>query len=366
MQKTTSLPAGIEKLKSGKGLRIRVFAHGRTVYSESIACNPNTKTSIKMAKARRDKLVQQLRLGIPLVKHVEPGRQLVQDAIQDYLAVLQVKDSTKEEYVHILEHVWLPAFKNFLLCQVGRMQIRRVLAGLDVSPKRMKNLLTPLRGVFALAEISPNPCDGIPIRRQQKVPVERYSPAERDKLLTWLRLENPSTASQYQHAYFSLLFATGLRPCGEPLALQWSDYDGEYLNISKQMTKRKLRPYTKTSVVRKVYVPSHVRPIINSLPSRFKKGYIFMTKGGKHYTNAGEFNRAWRAAHEALGIAYRDPYKCRHTRASELLSRGVDPARAAQQLGHSVQMFLSTYAVFIEEYADFDTNSLEGRSPSHD
>ena len=37
-------------------------------------------------------------------------------------------------------------------------------------------------------------------------------------------------------------------------------------------------------------------------------------------------------------------YTCRHTRAPQLLSQGVPPAKGAEQLGNSVQVFLNTYA----------------------
>ena len=68
--------------------------------------------------------------------------------------------------------------------------------------------------------------------------------------------------------------------------------------------------------------------------------------------------KEWKKAHEVTGIAYRIPYTCRHTRAAELLSAGVNPAAAAKQLGHTVEMFLRTYSEFIDEYSDtqmFDT-----------
>lgn len=75
--------------------------------------------------------------------------------------------------------------------------------------------------------------------------------------------------------YFALLFGCGLRPCGEPLALRWTDSDGEELEISKEITKRRIEPSTKTNVRRKVYVPQWVRPYLNNYYTRFDGGYIF-------------------------------------------------------------------------------------------
>ena len=82
-----------------------------------------------------------------------------------------------------------------------------------------------------------------------------------------------------------------------------------------------------------------------ALPAGFG-GYIFVNSLGAHYRDTDVFNDAWRAAHRRARI----PYTCRHTRAAELLSTGVDPADAAKQLGHTVEMFLRTYSEWIEEY----------------
>ncbi len=48
-------------------------------------------------------------------------------------------------------------------------------------------------------------------------------------------------------------------------------------------------------------------------------------------------------------LRYRTPYKCRHTRAAELLTKGVKPAWAAKQLGHTMKMFFERYASWIDD-----------------
>ena len=49
----------------------------------------------------------------------------------------------------------------------------------------------------------------------------------------------------------------------------------------------------------------------------------------------------------------------RHTRATELLSKGVNPAKAAKQLGHDKETFLKTYADYLPEYDGGDDSLLE-------
>ena len=61
----------------------------------------------------------------------------------------------------------------------------------------------------------------------------------------------------------------------------------------------------------------------------------------------------WRPILKGLGIRYRPPYNCRHTYATICLMSGLNPAFIAQQLGHSVQMLLSTYARWINSSNDW-------------
>ncbi|MFT5693492.1 MAG: integrase, partial [Oceanicoccus sp.] len=73
---------------------------------------------------------------------------------------------------------------------------------------------------------------------------------------------------------------------------------------------------------------------------------------GTPYLDTDVLNGKWKEAHKKARVPYRIPCTCRHTRASELLSIGIQPADAAKQLGHSVEMFLRTYARWIEEFSN--------------
>jgi integrase len=97
----------------------------------------------------------------------------------------------------------------------------------------------------------------------------------------------------------------------------------------------------------------------------FAGKFFFANEKGGHFRDTDTFNAAWRDAHNRKRIPYRDPYKCRHTRAAELLSIGIEPADAAKQLGHSPEMFLQTYAEFIEEFSKSrDRTRFEGIASS--
>lgn len=64
-------------------------------------------------------------------------------------------------------------------------------------------------------------------------------------------------------------------------------------------------------------------------------------------------DKLFHAALIELGIRARRQYNCRHTYATMCLMAGMDPAFIATQLGHSVQMLLSTYARWINSSTDW-------------
>jgi integrase len=51
-------------------------------------------------------------------------------------------------------------------------------------------------------------------------------------------------------------------------------------------------------------------------------------------------------------MAYRPPYNTRHTYATMMLMAGMTPAFCAGQMGHSVEIFLTTYAKWIPGAGD--------------
>ena len=63
----------------------------------------------------------------------------------------------------------------------------------------------------------------------------------------------------------------------------------------------------------------------------------------------------WSPACRAVGLdPLPRPYDLRHSFASLLLAEGRQPIWIAKQLGHSLAVFLSTYAHLIDEYEDRD------------
>lgn len=349
-------PPGVRP--SGRGIRVRIWRKGRLVHSETIEGNPHSKADLASAVKYRDTLISRLKLGLSLTPEDDEGIRLFEDVAQDYLNTHVADEDTVTKYANMLNRHWMPHYAGWPVTEITAKDIKARLAEMEVSIKTKKNVLGPLRGVLVHAEINPNPAAGIRFKKRQKPPVERYRPHERATLLGHL--------SGQDKVYFALLFATGLRP-GEACGLLWEDYDGEQLSVTKQITRGKLKASTKTYERRRVYVPKWVRPLLNNHATRFKEGHIFLNTEGGPVKQTRYFNRAWKKAHKKARVAYRVPYTCRHTRAAELLSIGINPADAASQMGHSTEMFLRTYSEFIQEYAQdqsFDRFEVTDKKPT--
>lgn len=83
--------------------------------------------------------------------------------------------------------------------------------------------------------------------------------------------------------------------------------------------------------------------------------YIFPPSNNSEYVKqTSDLHKQRPPVLKSLAIRYRPPYNCRHTYATICLMSGLNPAFIAQQLGHSVQMLLTTYARWINSSSDWD------------
>lgn len=82
--------------------------------------------------------------------------------------------------------------------------------------------------------------------------------------------------------------------------------------------------------------------------------YLFPpSKNAEYVKQTSDLHKQWVPVLNDLGIRCRPPYNCRHTYATICSMSGLNPAFIAQQLGHSVQMLLSTYARWLNSSSDW-------------
>jgi integrase len=77
------------------------------------------------------------------------------------------------------------------------------------------------------------------------------------------------------------------------------------------------------------------------------------SKNSEHIRQTSDLHKQWIPTLATLKIRRRPPYNCRHTYATICIMSGMNPAFISQQLGHSVQMLLSTYARWINSSSDW-------------
>lgn len=342
----TKLPQGIRR--RGTGLEIRLQHRGKK-YSQTITCNSEDASSIAAALRARNELRRQLRQGTLHPRDEDHGNVNFAKAAQSYIDSMDLEYSTALTYISILNTHWIPEFKDWHLGDIRASQVKTYIHKQDLSSKTKSNLLVPLRGVFIWAIedglLNDHPVLHIRSKKRQKPTIKIFTLAERARILSCLEEHGQA------FIYFALLFGTGMR-VGEALGLKWENIFAETIHVDKSVVRGRLKQTTKTLQSRDVYVEPWLQKILREHHTRFSGEWLFVTDDGKPYTSAKTFNLAWGNALAQAGVPYRIPYTCRHSRASELLTMGVKPPFAALQLGHSVEMFFRTYAVWIKGQDD--------------
>lgn len=354
----TKLPRGL----SNHNGKIRIHCQiRRRRYRETLNLSPANQRDVITAAKYLDEIKSRMRAGLSPKAGDQSDSELTifRIAADEYLETLDtnsnLKLSTIYDYERDLKSHWVPRFGELPCSEISSRMIANAFREMRVAISTKKNRMVPLKGTFQHMGINPNPCNAVVLKRgirDKAKKVERYSLAERQSLILQLSGE--------AQVYFAILFGCGLRP-GEALGLRWSDYSGTHISITKQITRRRHVESTKTGSRRKVRVPRWTAKIIDNHHTRELGEWIFLNSIGGPHLDSDSFLADWKNAHAQLGIPYRTPYTCRHTRAAELLSTGEHYAAAAKQLGHSVEMFWRVYSEWIEEYAgEDDAEHFEG------
>ncbi len=193
--------------------------------------------------------------------------------------------------------------------------------------------------------------DGLMARVKRAAPLQQlpdpFTPEELERILQDLSERAPAPV-------FNLVewwAFTGVRT-GEALGLKWPQVDlaSGYFQVQETRVRGEHRERTKTNRVRQVLMNSRARAAIERqrAHSQAAGGYVWTMPDGEPIPGEYTLQRRWWASSlKRLGIRYRQPYNLRHTYATTLLMAGVNPAFAAQQLGHSIELFLNTYSRWI-------------------
>lgn len=254
---------------------------------------------------------------------------------------LELEHSTLAGYRRIIDNVLVPFCGKEPLRDFDRGRAKKLVASLGpVTPKRINNVLGPLRGAFDDAvdagHLPASPLDGLKIKRRGRVSerdeIDPFTPDEVSAILAACR--DP----QFRN-YCQFNFATGLRT-SEMIGLQWPDLDfvGGTLQVRRAFVMGKMKAPKTDAGVRSVEL---LAPAIEALKAQ--KEQTFLADGAVfHNPRTGEpwagdrqvRKEHWTKVLKLAGVRYRYPYQMRHTFASQALSAGENVMWVARQMGH--------------------------------
>ena len=370
----------------GSSIRITYTLNGRQE-KRTLRINgtplPPTPANIAHAERIAAEIRDRIRLGRYHVGDFFPDdappviTRTLSEQLQLWLKTIRVEDSTADGYasaVRFWTHAHFEDESDRLLGDMPLDEIKHSMlkyvmsnsyktpsakalkAGDPLEPlsgKTLKNYLAPLKEALNLAVrdkvLSESPAKEIfPPKWEKEVP-DPLTREELEGLLSYAKKQYP------EEVYTLMEFWgwTGLRT-SEVFGLRWPSVNlsGNSVQIKEALVRGKHKQKTKTGVVRDVMLNSRAFVALQRQRQYTQQVglHVFLDpRYGTPWTEERAFRRSfWTPALAALGIRYRRPYNLRHTYATQLLMQGVNPAFAAKQLGHSVDLFLKTYSKWID------------------
>ncbi|MBN3965579.1 tyrosine-type recombinase/integrase [Pseudomonas gregormendelii] len=387
-RKPMGLPAGVEF--AGQSVRIRFTWNGER-RCETLA-HPQTPKGIKAAATLRDNVISLAKHGVLDEKRYAElfpsssysaqaaGLTFAQYA-QTWIDSLEIVPGTRRNYKGSINMYWIPSLATVPMTAITPMLLRQVIGETKWdSPTIKRTAISRVSALFKAAVrdevIERNPATAIKLPGRTKKAIDPFTVDEADAIIEWMYANFTARAAQIYAAYFEFAFYCGMRT-GELRALRWDEIDLEkrVAHVCRIVVDGKIEERTKTKYTRTVMLNSRAmhaltraRKIADARLTQHRRKrqespFVFPPSGGSEFilsstTPGGHFAKAL----EALQIKARSQYNCRHTYATMCLMAGMNPAFIAGQLGHSVQVLLSTYARWLSSTTDWsEVGKLESQ-----
>lgn len=283
--------------------------------------------------------------------------------LDNWLGGQRIEHSTRAGY-ESAARFWKTVLGERALRSVKTGDVLTALASRpELSGKTVNNYVSVLREAFSLAVLDGltivNPVEHVPRAKWQKPPADPFTKDEADRIIDAM----PEGAVRNMVEWW---FYTGVRT-SEMAGLRWAQVDlaSGYVQISEALVRGVEKASTKTDTVRQVRLNSRAAAALQrqrAITQMAGDRVWVDPRYGTDWTEERAFRRSfWAPALKRLGIRYRRPYNMRHTYATMMLMAGLAPAFCAGQMGHSVEVFLRTYAKWIRGSADdAEMAKLEG------
>lgn len=349
----------------GSSIRLRFSLHGQR-HCETLRLNGQslapTAANIKYAKRLAVEIRRKIADGIFSMAEYFPASGdtatlTVAGQLTTWLAAQRIEASTRAGYSSAIAF-WTSHIGATHLRALKPSAIRTALATRpDLSGKTLNNYMSVLREALQLALqdglLQVHPMAGIEQAKYQKEPPDPFDAGETARIIQAFADRHPGQVANMVEFWAW----TGLRT-SELTGLRWANVDlasGTVL-ISEAMVRGVQKSNTKTNVARTVRLNSRALAALQR-----QRQHTYLGAGAvfqdPRYSTPWEDERAFRRSYwtpilKLLGIRYRRPYNLRHTYATAMLMAGMAPAFCAKQLGHSIEMFLKTYARWLNGEQD--------------
>jgi len=230
--------------------------------------------------------------------------------------------------------------------------------GTYLSPKRINNILVPLKSILNEAAERfdfPSPFRNIKPLKGNKPDIQPFTLAEVNLILRHVR--------QDYRNYFIVRFFTGMRS-GELHGLRWRnvDFDRGLIYVIDSFTYGEMQDTKTDQSDRDIQMCELVRQALieqRGITSPISD-FVFCNRNGMQLDTANIAKRVWYPLLRYLGLRPRRPYQTRHTVASLWLAAGENPEWVARQLGHtSTQMLFNIYSRYIPNATRQDGSAFE-------
>lgn len=341
---------------------------------------PATPKGLKAASQLRDQVVGLIKLDLldhdkyaelfPSSAAVVGGVPTFGEYAQIWLDSREIVQGTRNGYKSALNLYWVPYLALVRIDLITSTRLRQILSSVEwASPSVKRNALVKLSTILSSAVadglISRNPASSLQLPKRTKKEINPFTLDEANRIIAKL-YEHPHWPSRIYAAFFEFAFFSGVR-LSEGLAIMKDviDLDKRTVRICRTIALGEVAERTKTGQERIVLLNEralHALKYAMEYAERRKQGkgrvtetpFVFPpSKNAEYVKQTSDLHHQWRPILKELGIRYRPPYNCRHTYATICLMSGLNPAFIAQQLGHSVQMLLSTYARWINSTSDW-------------
>lgn len=325
-----------------------------------------TLANLKYAERLAAEIRQKIRLGIFCMQEYFPcdkdthTQSTVGEQLDTWLKTQRIEKSTRDGYTSAARF-WKKTPCNDQGTSLGDLSLaglrtshiqRSIASRPDLSGKTINNYLSALREALELAVsdklLGENPVAKVPRAKHQKSPPDPFSRDETEQIIASLRATGPEQVANLVEFWFW----SGPRT-SEIFGQRWMNVDllGRKVKVTEAVVRGNRKDRTKTNVERLVHLNSRAHAAIHKqLEHTGNIGQDVFND--PRYETPWNDERAFRRSYwvptlKKLGIRYRRPYNMRHTYATQMLMAGMTPAFCATQMGHSTEVFLKTYAKWL-------------------